>query len=259
MHRLGPILRDRAYRAHLARQVLQVLCPSRCPESPGEHAADPNLEAAAGGELGYGDELDYHYQDFITFAFKQFRRPWNEHYVTAFEVVAGHHKVDAINYCSKCLKKADEKYELNELIRLCASCLEMRDTHVQHTFQKLQDNHEPWEQLEVTSVSPFEVLEGYEGRGYDELVEHCILLRHHAFGSNGTIIAGVVMTALTGIPAVIAAIYFGIKTKGTMTGHTMRLSSKILPRDSTTTGHTKRRSGRMLRHNSTTSGHTMRQ
>ncbi|MCJ1463095.1 hypothetical protein MMC07_001700 [Pseudocyphellaria aurata] len=156
----SPILRDRGYRAHLARKVLGTACLTQCPETPKAHAT------------WNGDDWnDPAYRSIIEWASEQFARPWDDYHVTAFEVLAGEHEVEDIKYCPACLEDARAKFEVNELIRLCDKCLTMRKNHIEYTFKERHDFHEPWERLALDIAYPDEFLKNHDNLGYDRLID----------------------------------------------------------------------------------------
>lgn len=200
-----PILKDRAYRAHLARRVLGLPCLEQCPEGPKGHAT------CVWDTLNLVKEQEVQaYGVMMKFIFKQFERPWSGYHVTAFEILVGQHEVEGIEYCSECLTKAREKLELNVPIRLCESCLTMRDAHIQHTFQSQLHYCEPWERYNVRWMSYYEFEDGYKDMGYDSFVE--FYLEETGGGDTIAIVAASLAGAL-GVSAFFQKLLFDLFAK----------------------------------------------
>lgn len=154
--RYRTISRDHDYRKHLAHRVLGIPCMKGCPESPTGHD-NLFLSRVVHGYAAHEDEdVELHSRDqdelavyswLVSFAQMRFTRPRDEHRIKAFEVVAGHSEVDAIEYCESCLENArhimetdpntDESDKFMQVV-LCEPCMNMRNTHIQSTYDAKQ-------------------------------------------------------------------------------------------------------------------------
>lgn len=148
-------------------------------------------------------------------ALDQFARPWDARYVTAFEIVAGENEVEQIHYCSDCLERAQAKLLLNELLRPCDSCLDMRNTYVQDVFKAQGNFHEAWQQWNpCPTKAEIKTTDGHRDLGYDELIRMNIIFKEDKrFGGlevDPFQSAGVIATVILGGGVTT---YFQYKTK----------------------------------------------
>lgn len=202
---LGPILKDRAYRAHLARRVLGLPCLEQCPEGPKGHAT------LVWDTLNLEREEVQAYAIMMKFIFEQFERPRSGYDVTAFEILVGQHEVEEIEYCSECLTKAREKLELNVQIRLCGSCLTMRDAHIQNTFRRQLHHCEPWERYHVHWMLYDEFEDGHKAMGYDLFAE--FYLEESGGGDSKIAIIAASLAGTLGLSAFLQKLLFDLFTK----------------------------------------------
>ncbi|KAI4157358.1 MAG: hypothetical protein LQ342_008340 [Letrouitia transgressa] len=102
---------------------------------------------------------------------------------------------------------AEEKLALNNSMRLCELCLEMRNNHIAQTFQHLR-------QLNEDCIFTPEIYEGNAKLGYDRLVEGRAIHLRRAFGGSSAVQwAAFAATIAIGLPLGVLKIYFGCQNK----------------------------------------------
>lgn len=141
---LAPILRDRSYRAHLARQILDIPCfaSSNCPEHPPGHILLNDSEI--------DEKKLIKYQFLVNLVVDQFRRSKHTRFFRAFEVLAAHYTPGSFRYCSACVAKArEDSPRKNAAIIICKPCYHRRLSHID-TVHAQQDRFlEPWQNQDV--------------------------------------------------------------------------------------------------------------
>lgn len=143
---LAPRLRDRSYRAHLARRALGInACDaqSSCPEQPHGHSIMNISNTAENSQIDITDT----YEILITaMSDKLMRRDrWS---VSTLEVIISHRDVHhRVKYCATCFQNAYQQSRSlpNAQIRLCNACLFRRDEHISRVHIRQHSFHEVWE------------------------------------------------------------------------------------------------------------------
>lgn len=142
-------LRDRSYRAHLARRALGInVCDvqSGCPEQPPGHCI-LNISSIPGdGEFRRNDILKAYGILITEVSDMMMRRDrWS---VSALEIIVSNLDVQhRVKFCETCLQTAirQNQYLPQAQVRLCDVCLTRRDQHILAVHARQDSFHEPWE------------------------------------------------------------------------------------------------------------------